>query len=218
MTTAPEYYGVLIALPHSINNYMQHTFWGKTETEIERERVVRPATPFDCANVCAALEMCVSCCCIRRFTFLSAIGEGGRKGVSRERPAFFALCRLHLNILHMRQVASNGGWRCKALSTLQSLHSAPPSTYLPSIFPPPATPPVSLLSAYTVPICRQVCFATQAWKTPSKSSVKFWPSYQLINVKEEGKVGKGSGKVREEGGLWVCGVDNLISVYVFRLI
>lgn len=76
---------------HSINNYMQHTFWGKTEGVRERGGV-RPATPFDCANVCAALEMCVSCCCIRRFTFLSATGARGGWAGRELRSLRFAGC------------------------------------------------------------------------------------------------------------------------------
>lgn len=51
--------------------------------------------------------------------------------------------------------------------------------------------------------------------------MKFWPSYLLINVKEEGEEGEREcerkGREREKGEVWVCGVDYLISVCVLRL-
>lgn len=172
---------------------MQHTFWGKTgrEGDWERERVLRPAAPFDCANVCAALEMCVSCycCCIRRFTFLSATGGG-----SEERGNCF-LCALPAALKYFAYASSGlkrrltmQGTKYVAILALCTLLISPPPCHFPSLY---------TLPAHTVPICRQVCFATQAWKTPSKSSVKFWPSNLLINAKEEGRKGKASAGERE---------------------
>lgn len=119
---------------------MQHTFWGKTgrERETKRERVLRPAAPFDCANVCAALEMCVSCycCCIRRFTFLSATGGGSGEGGN------CFLCALPAALKYFAY-ASSGLKRRLTMQGTKYVAILALCTLL--ISPPPATP----LSLYT---------------------------------------------------------------------
>lgn len=135
---------------HSINNYMQHTFWGKTEGERGGERKGGKAchAVWLCKCLCSTWNVCELLLHKTVHIFechRGTVVRGG--GVSWERAAFFALCRLHLNILHMRQVASNGGWRCKALSTLQSLHSAPPP---PLLISPSSTHPLSPYSLLTL--------------------------------------------------------------------
>lgn len=96
-----------------------------------------------CKCLCSTWNVCELLLLLHKTVHIFECHRG--EEAERRVTAFFALCRLHLNILHMRQVASNGGWRCKALSTLQSLHSA---LYLSPL--PPATPPLSIHSLHTL--------------------------------------------------------------------
>lgn len=147
-TAAPEYYVRTTAYSSrcrtpSIIICSIHFGARQAERDWERERVLRPAAPFDCANVCAALEMCVSCycCCIRRFTFLSATGGGSGEGGN------CFLCALPAALKYFAY-ASSGLKRRLTMQGTKYVAILALCTLL--ISPPPCHSPLSIHSLHTL--------------------------------------------------------------------
>lgn len=162
------------------------------ETERESDGVEACRAVWLCKCLCSTWNVCELLLLLHKTVhiFECHMGEGAER---RGRNCF--LCALPAALKYFAYASSGlkrrltmQGTKYVAILALCTILISPPPCHFPSLY---------TLPAHTVPICRQVCFATQAWKTPSKSSVKFWPSNLLINAKEEGREGKGSGRERE---------------------